>query len=275
MVPVAMRFRAGSQPWMNITVFPSELAHRKWAAFVVALIESIFPAMCSEVSGLISSLPGFQTAQVSIQVASLAFLPPKPEPPAILACNLHACRVGMTFSVVAAFERLVAAGTVITAALSLDRSSSSLTKTRRAAGGLWDDVNVVGGIGGNTILIAIRTIIGLRGAQKRAGAVRAEVSFERVHAEEGIRRMPSSGTRSGHMAKSPTRGMDVGSLRRPLPRRLGLERLRVHRRCVQQGGREGIKVRRVFDGVGKCPCTGLHAVFGGVVRLPAPPLVSQ
>jgi len=139
--------------------------------FVEALIEGVFQAACGEASGLVTSIPGFPTFLVFNQVADTSVAPPRSGFPAVFALNLYACSVDVAFSIVAAFERLVAGRAGVSAALLLDRLSSSTlrfgqdaaccgrTGGRRECGG--------GRVGGNVIDIAIRKrriIVGLRGA---------------------------------------------------------------------------------------------------------------
>jgi len=106
-------------------LLPSIFTHRKWAAFVVTSIVGIFHAACGEASGLVASLPYFQTLLVTTQMATLTVTPPRRGLIAIPARNLHACGLDVAVCLVATPERLVAARTVVSAALLLDRPPSS------------------------------------------------------------------------------------------------------------------------------------------------------
>ena len=183
---------------------------------MVTSIVGIFHAACGEAPGFVASLPYFQTLLVTTQMATLTIAPPTTGLITIPALNLHACSLDVAFCLVATFERLVAAGTVVFAALLLHRPPSSTlrfdqdaaycgrTGKRRECGG--------GGVGRTVIDVVIRkrrVAIRLRGTRERVGAVRARVGFESIRAEEAIGwtylwLLPSSGTGSGCTTKSAT-----------------------------------------------------------------------
>ena len=94
-------------------------------AFVIALIVGVFHGAFDEESSLVAGLPDLQTILVLEQVAAFAVKPPGGWFPTVLAQDLHPCSAYVTHRVVTASENLLAGGTDISAALLLDRFSSS------------------------------------------------------------------------------------------------------------------------------------------------------
>ena len=201
---------------------------RKDGGAVVALVVGILHAAVGEVSGLTTSLPNLPTSLVVAQVAAHIIAPPRGCFPAILARNLHACRVDVTLGVVTAFEWSVTAGTDVSAALLLDRFSSGAWRfdqdaccegaggRRKSSGGV-EKTAVGADLWGKGI------IIGLGGVWRRVGAIRVGISFERSRRGSDkaghtfdccCSRRSGSGTRQIH----PRRGVGLGLLRESLRR---------------------------------------------------------
>lgn len=101
----------------------------------MTLVVGIFHAAYGEASGLVASLPYFQTLPVTTQMAKFTVRPPRRGLIAILAGNRHACScIHVTFSIQVMFERFLTAGTTVSAALLFDWPSSSTRPFDKDAG---------------------------------------------------------------------------------------------------------------------------------------------
>ena len=237
------------------SLFHPYLRTRKWV-FVPALIVGVFPGAFGEASGLESSLPDFLTILVLSQVAVLAVGPPRGGFPTILASNLHACSVHVSFGVVAALEKFATAGTTVSALL-LDRRSSSTRcfdqdacsgegGGRRRHGGGVEGTGIVM----NELRRGRRRIITLRGAWGRGRAVTMKFSFSRVCAAGVITRdIPLAVAIVGDQARTHDEIIHAGGWSRDrlvdcryeygFPAQV--EKPGIHPRCVQHWGREGLE----------------------------------
>jgi hypothetical protein len=160
--------------------------------FVVALVVGILHAAVGEASGLVTSLPDFQTSLVAKEVAALTVGPPRGRFPAIPARNLHACRLDVALGFVPASERFVTAGTDESAVLFLDRLTSGTGRLDQdtCCGRLGGRGNGGGGVKGTAIDVDLErrgVIIRLGRVWDRDRATRIGIRFEHVRMKEAMR----------------------------------------------------------------------------------------